>query len=400
MSKGGGLLGLGATLAVLALVSTMGEACSSSSAAPPAADAGDAGGPADASDEDASTTPFTEAAMRAAASAFNAKYCAAFEKCDPTAFALTFGTTATCLGAGGLVAIAPGVAYVDDLAAPYAYGSRLTPDLLRACTDALDLSTCAKWVRFASERFVPDACAPAFFGMLADGSSCGAWNQCESGRCLVSPSAAEGACGRCVARKAEGEPCQPHACDAGLACLGADPMDPTKLTCTRYADVGQACDPSTFLNPAQWQWDLGRVTLTTSAHLCHDDLVCHAGTCETPPVASCDPAVGCSNVPSLHYCAPSGTCEPLPFAQRGQACGSVSTAPLGYVPCAFGSACSKVPDDAGLSTYQCLSLVKDGQACTYNPAYDHHCEKPDDRCFRDTCQRNGPAECAAPTVLP
>ena len=66
------------------------------------------------------STRFSEKAMRYAADAFNAKYCEAFKRCDPTSFTATFGEMKTCMGAGGLVAISSGtVRYVNELAAPY-----------------------------------------------------------------------------------------------------------------------------------------------------------------------------------------------------------------------------------------------------------------------------------------
>jgi hypothetical protein len=330
-------------------------------------DAAEAQAPAPADSQgDAGASPFTEAALRDAASAFNAKYCPAFERCDPGLFEFTFGASdaggAACAAAGGLVAIpASRVRFVDDPTAPYGYGSRLTPDLLRACADALDFSSCEDWVRFSSERAVPDACRPAFFGSLDGGAPCGAWNQCASGRCLQEVSAAEGACGSCV-----------------------PPVDP------HFGDVGDSCAPNAP----------GPPDVRASASPCHDYLVCNPVTskCETPAAnGDCDPAVGCSLVPHFRYCDP-GTkkCTPAPFAAATERCGPVDGSPLGFVSCAKGFACTR----DGASNLVCAKVAADGEACTFTPDYESHCKEPGSVCFRDVCRPNGPAQCTAPEVPP
>jgi hypothetical protein len=347
----------------------------------PGSDEAEAPAPADAG-----TTPFTDAAMHAAASAFNAKYCEAFERCDPGLFELTFGSSeaggpAACTGAGGLVAIpASRVRFVDDLAAPYGYGSALTPDLLQACAAALDFTRCEQWVHFSSEHIVPDACRPAFFGTLEAGAPCGAWNQCASGRCLQVINGPEGACGFCVAAMAVGEPC--GACEVGLTCRGG--------VCTRFGDVDASCLPNAPAAPGD---------PSASARPCHDYLVCvpDGGTCQSPPEdGGCDPAVGCSLVPHFQYCD-SGTkqCTQAPFAEEaGAACGPTDSSRLGFVSCAIGLACTR--DES--SNFACLPTVPDGEPCTFNPDNESHCRAPGSVCFRDACRANGPAQCTPPEV--
>ena len=383
--------------AALALVSS--DACHS----PGEAEVMDAGpvfdaeaGAYDAGSGDAHTTPFTPAAMRGAADAFNTKYCAWFAKCDAVSFAFTFGTAATCMSAGGLVAISSGeTRFVNELAAPYAYGSLLTPDKLRECAAALEFLTCDDWVRFSTEHVVPEACRPAFFGKLPDNSPCGVWNQCTSGRCLQEDNAARGSCGRCVAQIPVGKRCLLPACEAGSSCRRTSP---TMMTCTPYADVGEPCKPN----------DPGRLTLVSTALPCHDYLVCEAGTCARPAGNACDPSVGCSFVPYLRYCNPAtSTCDAIPFANIDEPCGYLP-GPLPFVTCAYGGTCTLVPsdDDAGADAapaplrYVCTPVIEDGEVCTATPPFDHHCKRPDSRCFRDICQQNGPAECSAPDVLP
>lgn len=396
-----------ALASVLALVSS--GACSSSEHLEVHADGGsDALG----ADGDAQT-PFTESAMRAAAQAFNAKYCVAFEKWDPVYFRYTFGVMSRCMAAGGLVAIAadearlpdepdPGAPYaqrrfLDDLRAPYAYGSVLTPDTLRACADALDLSDLHAWVKFFREHVVPDACAPAFYGWLEKDEPCGAWNQCKSGLCLQADNVPPGACGRCVARADDDVECRVEACMPGSTCRAATPNG---MTCTRYVDVDEPC---TANGP-------GRLTLGSTPRPCHDNLVCVNGRCAIPPAdGSCEPTVGCSFVPYLRSCSPAKKCVEMPFADRGQRCGPVPGALGGFVPCAYGSTCTQVdaPTDAGADSaappspyYRCVGLFEDGHACVGSVEHDSSCKNPDSRCFHDICQRNGPAECTAPAVLP
>jgi hypothetical protein len=386
-----------AALAV-AFVLVSSQACGSpGGAAPEVRDAG-------AETGEAKTTPFSIAAMRGAADAFNAKYCPAFEKCDPQLFAFTFGATEKCRDAGGLVATASGNAgegrYVNDLAAPYAFGSLLTPDALRACASALDLSTCEAWVRFMSEREgeTLDACRPAFFGKILEGASCGVWNQCASGRCLQPGNAPPGSCGVCVAQKSVGARCEPNACVPGATCRRESRANRDTLICRRYADDGGDCEPN----------DPGELTVLSTPRPCRDYLVCNGSTkkCELPPANdACDANIGCSFVPSLRYCKTS-KCEPLPFAPVGALCGyDVPDAPINLVTCAHGYTCTG--DAAELDAAapagrvnHCTSLIEDGDACIGPPDQDRHCKQPDSRCFHNICQKNGAAECTAPRALP
>jgi hypothetical protein len=391
---------LAGVVAVLVLANS--ESCSSPAdvEAADAAGARDAlNGDAEAGDidgggRDASTTrPFTEEAMLAAADAFNKSYCPAFAKWDPVLFQFTFGTMPACLAARGLVAIAPGeVRFINELAAPYAYGSLLTPSKLLACVAALDFTTLEDWIRFTSERRVPVACNAAFFGNLAEGKSCGVWNQCASGRCLRPGSAVHGSCGVCVPRVLEGKSCQPYACDEGLTCRGSS--DGTQV-CTRYADIGQACIANRE----------GRLTTRSTILPCRDHLVCEGGFCKLPPAnEACDPVVGCSFVPYLRYCGPANQCVPLPFANLSERCDFFDGVPQGFRTCAHGTTCTLVSTppgvDAASGYYECKPVIDDGDLCVGRPDNDHHCKTPDSRCFHDICRRNGPAECTAPPALP
>jgi hypothetical protein len=385
-----------AWLSTLAVAAT--GACVTSSGPPPSGGPPDAGldsqvaSTIDARGPDASLTPFTEAAMREAASAFNDKYCEAFARCDGPLFELTFGPTAvsTCASAGGLVAIAASrVRFEGDLAAPYGYGSRLTPDLLRQCAAALDFSSCETWVKFSSERIVPEACTPAFYGTLPLGSPCGAWNQCASGRC-VPEADEEGACGVCVEAESVDAPCR--ACEAGASCRGAD-GSPT--ACAKFGDLDALCEPEP---PGPWD-------TPSSPKPCHDYLVCNRSThhCEPPPANdACDPAAGCSVVPHFRACDPVlKRCVPVPFAKKDALCGEGADTVLGFLSCEPDLTCARLTTESdGASTLVCVPRVEDGAVCTFNPDNDSHCKEPGSVCFRDHCRPNGSAQCTAPEVVP
>jgi hypothetical protein len=389
------------------------EACGSSGDVEVRSDAASEVSVGDAGDAGETATPFTEEAMRSAAQAFNAKYCDAFSRWDPVYFRYTFGDMATCMAAGGLVAIAadearvdpdpdPGAPYaqrrfLDDVRAPYAHGSLLTPDKLVACAAALEIHSLRDWVRFFREHVVPAACVDAFRGELGNDEPCGAWNQCASGLCLQGSNVPPGSCGRCVRRGAVDDRCPVDACLPGLTCRGATA---STMICTRYADVDEPCTANAP----------GRPTSSSTLRPCHDELLCVNGRCAVPPANdACQPGVGCSFVPFLRYCGADKRCTDMPLAKRGQPCGPDPGAPGGVVPCEHGSTCTQVEDprDAGSDAgsppgtyYECVLLLEDGEACVGSVDHDSPCKSPDSRCFHDVCQRNGPAECTAPAVLP
>jgi hypothetical protein len=386
-------------LAVLAFASAAG-ACHGSSDGT-AADAGSAttdGGATDAPANEAAATPFTEAAMRAAATAFNSKLCEAQARCDPSNFEFYYGTIAECIGAGGLSASASTlyggiVKYFDDVHAPYAYGSLVTPDSLTACAAALDLSTCQKFVSFFYENRYPEVCRPINYGSLPDGSPCRVFNQCLGGRCLTPANAPAGACGQCFTEVPVGGPCTTYAqCKTLLCTADSDAVS----TCKEYRALGQSCD---------------------AAHFCDQTLVCTAGTCTTPAAdGSCDPAYGCSGSPYLQYCNPtSRKCELVPLGKLGEPCGPVpyiAGQPAWY--CEHDATCVQdiVSTDAGTDDggapdsgapvvrYSCKPLIDDGAQCNPPFSIDFPCKRPDSVCYQNTCQQRGPAECSPPPVTP
>ncbi len=371
----------------------------------------EAGAP-DASDAgivDANRTPFTVEAMRGAADAFNAKYCAAFEKFDSRLFELTFGSDggAACKAAGGLVAIPAGdihfvkgltpadvpreERYFDRLSAPYAHGSRLTPDALRECAVALDLSTRAAWVAFEVEHVYPAECSLAFVGYLPPNSPCGSWNQCASGRCFPTPNSAQGACGTCVDAGEVDRPCPAGACAAGATCRDPAGDSGAQRICVRYADAGAACDPESSGRVS------ARLKFVDARRPCHDDLLCNGGRCVTVDVdGGCDPVVGCPLSPGLIAC--DGTtkkCTERRFAGEGELCGASNVLP----PCAFGLSCTFEDRIDGGDVHRCRPVSTTG-SCVATPRIDNHCPGPAERCFSDHCRLNGPAECTSPQVAP
>jgi hypothetical protein len=329
---------------------------------------------------DASVTPFTEEAMRAAATAYNTKVCAAFAKCNPSLFAIQNGSMATCVGAD--VALA-------DLTTPYGYGSVLTPATLRACADVLDLSTCEALVRYDNEAIVPTAeCRPLFYGSLPDGSACARGNQCASGRCFPPLGALVGSCGVCVPQEAVGARCQFYfGCAEGSTCRGATTAT---ASCTKFGQLGESCG---------------------SYRPCRFDLLCSQGLCVAPSADdACDPSVGCATVPA-RFCNPTTKkCEDFVPVGRGEPCGPIPDRPFTF--CSYGSTCTLVPAipgagaDAGDSdagpppqSYVCTPRIELGRPCNVvaHP-FDEPCMIG--RCYQEKCRRRGPAACSPPAVPP
>jgi hypothetical protein len=343
-----------------------------SSSSPSADSSSDAGG-GDAS-------PFTQEAMRSAATAFNKKYCDAFEKCDRVRFARTFANRAECDDAGGLIAVNRGeVRYFSKLEAPYGFGSRLTPAILIECTNALDLGTCAKFYEFESQvEEPPPVCERAFRGTLADDESCGAWNQCASGRCLKRQTDDPGSCGVCTAPLEVNSKCNsPYECTTGATCRNEK--------CVRLRAVNQPCSEPNAP--------------------CRDDLICLGGTCSLPdPDGGCDPqaeavdggGLACPNFPLYHFCDPTtNRCTKRELARENMPCGGKGQ---GFLPCAFGLTCATGKSGGGGRI--CEAEKNDGQICYFSLDLDTHCKTPDSRCFHGVCQQNGPAECSPPRPPP
>jgi hypothetical protein len=304
---------------------------------------------------------FTEA-MRAASVAYMTNFCPAFARCDPVLFAHVFGTMATCIGAD---------APIDQLVDLYGYGSMTTPDAVRACGLALDLSTCDAYARFQFEAVFPDACRPMFVGTLPDDSTCRNHNQCASGRCLLPTNALPGSCGRCVAQQAVGAPCKYYfGCASGSTC---HPLPATETSrCTPSGGEGDACDAD---------------------RPCRVNLLCSAGTCRRmQPDDACAAATGCPFMPQLHHCDPlTSRCVAAETVALGAPCDS-------YHVCVH-SVCMLVPGGGG--DHVCSRPREAGRACSPSDVLDglgSPCENG--VCFRNTCQPHGAAECNPPPVTP
>jgi hypothetical protein len=305
------------------------------------------------------STPFTEEAIRSAALVLDTKVCTAIATCDPVLFERTYGTMDACASEARSLA---------ELTSRYGYGSTLTPEAVRACARALDLSTCEAYARFQYEAELPAACRGLAYGSLSEGSACRLGNQCASGRCsiVVEP------CGRCAPRTSV---CAGQgACEPGSTCIAGA----TESRCVPFAELGASCHP------------LDRP--------CHPHLVCH-GTCVTP-AATCDPAYGCSAVPAFRYCnAQTKTCEPLPIAQGGGSCAARTGFPA--VQCAAGFVCGHVPGgDASPSALVCVPRIEDGKACDARLYRESPCSGRRSTCAENVCKVIGPAECSPPPVPP
>ncbi len=391
----------------------LGGAACHGTAAPAGGGATDGG--TDASNDGAA--PFTEEAMRAALLAYNTKYCTAFQKFDPVVFRFLMGTMDKCLEAPvsqlttNFAFSPPGALLANTFGA---VGATLTPDGLRACAAALDLSTPRAWVEFDYELLMPDACRAIVYGRLADRSTCAAWNQCESGRCYPTQSGGgPNACGACLPVKPLGGDCsKANMCAPGAVCWAIVP-DASKMQCITPADVDKPCGP---YQP------------------CRFDLVCEqndpdagagSGTCRPPPDGdACDPrvaalasffvsghahsyapawgAAGCSGVPAMRQCnEATGKCEAFPFGHEGDACDLNR-------PCDFGARCVEdlptagddAGGDAGPPTFHCRPLGQPGQPCdpSVDPFNSLKCTVG--VCYAGVCQENGAAQCSPPSPLP
>jgi len=314
--------------------------------------------------------------MRAASVAYLTKVCTAFQKCDPPALLIYWGSLDACIDADASVA---------DLASWYPHGSQLNPAGLQKCADALTFDTCEDYFRYANEAEIPPKCHDVNYGTLPTGATCaGFWdgvfsNQCLSGHC----DGINGPCGQCAPELHLGDHCvAPTDCPPGSLCTGSTQAT---LTCVAYGDVGAACD---------------NVTL-----LCHPWLACGAdGKCAEPPAdGSCDPAVGCNYAPWPRNCDSNTRQCVDAIAQPGEACGWLTKSPVDNpVYCVAGYTCA-LDDDAGpgarLGVGHCIPMLSEGQSCDYSeyvPLQNACTFTPlrGDGCTNGKCQAFGAAVCS------
>jgi hypothetical protein len=355
---------------------------------------------------------FSDQAMRDAIKAFNTKYCAAFEKFDPEAFAFIMGTRDHCLEAP-ISQLATNFAFFPadaGLANQFAaFGARMTPDALVKCTNALPLDTMQDWIAFEYEVNTPPECDDVFFGNIPDNGPCAAWNQCAGGRCY-SHGLDLNACGTCSSPARLGESCPAfNACPPGSFC-GSSPGGGS--VCVQPVGENAACDQLTPCRPdlACVQHDGGKRTCTNLGGACDLSVPQAGGFVIGRAHWFYAPTglPGCAAVPALHYCNQATMkCDPLPVANVNEPCGP-DAGGYPHVLCQYGTTCTSITlpaDDAGeggaqTTTFRCKPFAEEGQACNAaaQPFNSQKCAIG--VCVLGECRENGPAQCTPPVAVP
>lgn len=208
-----------------------------------------------------------------------------------------------------------------------------------ACNAALGAASCDDVLTGR----LPAACD--FRGSLADGASCTADAQCESGSCFLASAVS---CGRCGPRAALGADCTNARCERGLECGGDG-------RCTN-GEVGAACakdDDCRLLS------------------------VCRSGACAPllEEGAACVVFPGAADVPCNlfkgFYCKAaglgdrSGTCTKavVRLAEAGEACNITALSPFTFTGCRNGECRND----------RCVARVADGTSCAADSA---PCQEP------------------------
>jgi hypothetical protein len=275
---------------------------------------GNGGSPApSASNDPPSAGSPAEGSSRAAAIAcdeYATAECHKIAMCNPWFIASYFEDEAACqkrfANAGGCVA---GFAL---------RGTSRTLAWLKACTSAMNASTCTEWLDDDPGALAPCTVKP---GSLSNGTGCADDAQCQSGHCRRSDD-----CGVCGPAPSSGESCSDRdKCAPGLSC--------NNFVCGRAKEAGDACESNAD---------------------CPNSLTCNEGHCASPKSAgqvcrddSCDGHAGLS-------CA-DGVCRATQHAAWGQPC-NLSNG----IDCAAGGFCHSAGSSAQGT---CVAPADDGESC-------------------------------------
>jgi hypothetical protein len=253
-------------------------------------------------------------------------------------------------------------------------GSKLTPQQVRACASATDLSAlgpaqCELFARSEARRTLPPECD--WRGTLRAEAPCVVGAQCAEGGCVPT----SGLCGRCRALRGEDDPCfEDGDCQSPLVCA--------ESRCTPLRTTGAACGAD---------------------HPCFPDLVCRGGVCAARRQLdeSCDPTLDdCALWTERLGCnAVTQKCERLLMAGENDPCGRRSDGAIAR--CRHGLVCEarSYPDpDRG----RCVPALEDGAFCLLPtaalPAAKYiqggPCRAPA-VCFQSQCQVPEAAACSA-----
>ncbi len=279
--------------------------------------------------------------------------CDKYKDCYPSALALSFPSMTSCLSRYKQQCL---------LYAGLSGSKRTTTDIQR-CASLMTTLTCTQYADQAS--YIGTACSVT--GTLANGTACGASDQCTSGYCNLNYTTG---CGVCASYVKVGAACDFAAgsptCEPGAGCVGPA----GSRTCQKLAALGAACN-------------------AVSGPSCLPMLACRGGVCAASRAAgdTCDPTIAydCDYTNDLSCNGTTKKCEKLySYLAAGASCGSSATAP--YPVCAGGSRCSSTT-----GTGTCVAPAADGAACVDSPGTPG-CLWPA-QCKSGTCQLPSPAGC-------
>ena len=246
-----------------------------------------------------------------ACDAVAAGVCSKLTSCSPFLVQIQYGDEAACRARNVITCPA-------NFTAP---GSTTTPEIAKACGDAIATISCDDLF----ERNLPAEC-DLNPGTLSNGDACGREVQCESKYC----NNAGKACGVCAKVASAGDACgESDDCAKGLICAQGK--------CIVRGDAGASCDAATP---------------------CKATLACSGGKCATPAGAgeACDMKDNnCDNLQGLS-CNTMSVCQKIKLAEPGEVCGLVGT---DYIACSNGGHCKT---DGGMMG-TCLAAADDGEAC-------------------------------------
>jgi hypothetical protein len=180
-------------------------------------------------------------------------------------------------------------------------------------------------------------------GTIANGGGCAFNTQCTSEFCEVSDTSL---CGVCAPPPVTGDDCtaRRYCGQSGLRCV-VDPL--TSLAeCQNVLADGATCAFSNQCGLQSFCANANEAKGVTGT--CTPLSTIPGSACDTALNKSCDPiwaGLTCDSV--------SKTCQPVPVATAGQACGT-NKVTHEYTACTGGSSC--------LGTL-CVAIVKDGEAC-------------------------------------
>lgn len=253
-------------------------------------------------------------------------YCAKLMQCAPFSYNFTYTSMSQCAARNKQYCL-----LFFGLS-----GSKRTAAEIERCAQAVAPLSCMEYYDSTSPTQV--GCRSA--GTLADGTPCGASDQCQSQYCNLNYTTG---CGVCTPYVKVGSACQTAAgsptCEPGSFCMGMTGSQ----KCVASVGLGSACN------------------LTTGPN-CKYPLACRSGVCSQPKVLNdtCEPTVvnDCDSTQNLGCNSTNKKCEQIfRFVTAGMSCGSSATPPFTY--CGGSSRCTVTT-----GTGTCIAPAADDAACS------------------------------------